>query len=131
MIPFIQARNITLVFSPKNREPVTALSDFSLEVGKGEFVSIVGPSGCGKSSFINILLGLIKPDSGEIQLNDTRITGCGSPFSCLAFLLRMHGCKCRWKKSSSLTQGMSVPAEHRMVAHTGVITVARRLAEKA
>ena len=77
MIPFIQARNITLVFSPKNREPVTALSDFSLEVGKGEFVSIVGPSGCGKSSFLNILLGLIKPDSGEIQLNGSRITGPG------------------------------------------------------
>jgi len=77
MAPFIQARNITLVFSPKNREPVTALSDFSLEVGKGEFVSIVGPSGCGKSSFLNILLGLIKPDSGEIQLNGTRITGPG------------------------------------------------------
>lgn len=77
MIPFIQARNITLVFSPKNREPVTALSDFSLEVGKGEFVSIVGPSGCGKSSFLNILLGLIKPDSGEIQLNGARITGPG------------------------------------------------------
>jgi NitT/TauT family transport system ATP-binding protein len=77
MIPFIQARNITLVFSPKNRDPVTALSDFSLEVGKGEFVSIVGPSGCGKSSFLNILLGLIKPDSGEIQLSGTRITGPG------------------------------------------------------
>jgi NitT/TauT family transport system ATP-binding protein len=91
MNPFIQAKNITLVFSPKNRDPVTALKDFSLEVGKGEFVSIVGPSGCGKSSFLNILLGLIKPDSGEIQLNGTRITGCGSPFSCLAFLLRMHG----------------------------------------
>jgi len=77
MIPFIQARNIALVFAPKNREPVTALSDFSLEVGKGEFVSIVGPSGCGKSSFLNILLGLIKPDSGEVQLNGTRITGPG------------------------------------------------------
>ena len=77
MIPFIQARNITLVFSPKNREPVTALKDFSLEVGKSEFVSIVGPSGCGKSTFLNILLGLIKPDSGEIKLDGALITGPG------------------------------------------------------
>jgi NitT/TauT family transport system ATP-binding protein len=77
MIPFIQARNITLVFSPKDRDPVTALKNFSLEVGKGEFVSIVGPSGCGKSTFLNVLLGLIKPDSGELKLNDTPITGPG------------------------------------------------------
>jgi NitT/TauT family transport system ATP-binding protein len=77
MVAFIQARNITLVFSPKNREPVMALNDFSLEVGKGEFVSIVGPSGCGKSTFLNILLGLIKPDSGEVQLNGAPITGPG------------------------------------------------------
>jgi NitT/TauT family transport system ATP-binding protein len=75
MIPFIQARNITLVFSPKDREPVTALKDFNLEVAKGEFVSIVGPSGCGKSTFLNILLGLIKPDTGDVQLNGARITG--------------------------------------------------------
>ena len=77
MIPFIQARNITLVFSSKNREPVTALKDFSLEVGQGEFVSIVGPSGCGKSTFLNLLLGLIKPDSGELKLNNTPISGPG------------------------------------------------------
>ena len=77
MIPFIQARNISLSFEPKNREPVTALSGFNLEIAKGEFVSIVGPSGCGKSTFLNILLGLIRPDSGEIQLNGTRITGPG------------------------------------------------------
>ena len=75
MVPFIQARNITLVFKPKNREPVTALRDFTLAVAKGEFVSIVGPSGCGKSTFLNILLGLISPDTGQMELNGTRITG--------------------------------------------------------
>ena len=77
MAPCIQAKDISLTFRPKNREPVTALSDLSLEVGKGEFVSIVGPSGCGKSTFLNILLGLIRPDTGLMQLNGTRITGPG------------------------------------------------------
>jgi len=77
MIPFIQARNISLCFQPKDREPVTALSSFNLEVAKGEFVSIVGPSGCGKSTFLNIVLGLIKPDTGEIRLNDAPIRGPG------------------------------------------------------
>ena len=77
MIPFIEARRITLVFKPKNREPVTALQEFGIEVGRGEFVSIVGPSGCGKSTFLNVLLGLVKPDSGELKLNNTPIRGPG------------------------------------------------------
>jgi NitT/TauT family transport system ATP-binding protein len=77
MTTCIQAKDVGLTFRPRNREAVTALSDFSLEVGQGEFVSIVGPSGCGKSTFLNILLGLIKPDTGLMQLNGTRITGPG------------------------------------------------------
>ena len=77
MAPCIQAKEISLTFRPKNRDPVAALRDFSLEVGKGEFAGIVGPSGCGKSTFLNILLGLLKPDAGEMHLNGTRITGPG------------------------------------------------------
>jgi len=75
MAPFIQAQNLTLCFRPKNREPVTALTDLNVAVDRGEFVSIVGPSGCGKSTFLNIVLGLIKHDSGVLQFNGTPITG--------------------------------------------------------
>ena len=67
MISYIQSNGINLTFRPSNREPVTALKDFSIELAQGEFVSIVGPSGCGKSTFLNILLGLIKPDGGEMK----------------------------------------------------------------
>jgi NitT/TauT family transport system ATP-binding protein len=77
MLPCIQAKDISLTFRPKNREPVAALQNLSLDVAKGEFVSIVGPSGCGKSTFLNILLGLIPPDSGEMELNGRRIHGPG------------------------------------------------------
>ena len=77
MASFIQAQNLSLAFRPKNREPVTALTDLTLAVAKGEFVSIVGPSGCGKSTFLNIVLGLIKQDSGTLQFNGTPITGPG------------------------------------------------------
>lgn len=59
MASFIQAQNLSLCFRPKNREP-TALTDLTLTVAKGEFVSIVGPSGCGKSTFLNIVLGFFK-----------------------------------------------------------------------
>jgi len=77
MTPCIQAKDVSLTFRPKNREPVAALRELSLDVGKGEFVSIVGPSGCGKSTFLNILLGLIKPDTGLMRLDGSRISGPG------------------------------------------------------
>src|ERR1051325_8682979 len=77
MLACIQAKNVSLTFRPKNRDPVTALDNLSLEVAKGEFVSIVGPSGCGKSTLLNILLGLIRPDSGVMELNGRRIDGPG------------------------------------------------------
>ena len=77
MTSFIRAQDVSLVFKAKDREPVTALSSFSLDIAQGEFVSIVGPSGCGKSTFLNIVLGLIEPASGVIQLNGTRISGPG------------------------------------------------------
>jgi NitT/TauT family transport system ATP-binding protein len=77
MATCIQAKDVSLTFRPKNREPVAALRELSLDVGKGEFVSIVGPSGCGKSTFLNILLGLIKPDTGLMQLDGARISGPG------------------------------------------------------
>ncbi|MGE5218410.1 MAG: ABC transporter ATP-binding protein [Chloroflexota bacterium] len=75
MTPFIRAQNLALSFRPKNREPVTALTDLNLAVARGEFVSIVGPSGCGKSTFLNILLGLIKHDSGTLEFNGAPVTG--------------------------------------------------------
>jgi NitT/TauT family transport system ATP-binding protein len=77
MVPCIQARSLTLTFTPKNRDPVTALQDFDLQVCKGEFLSLVGPSGCGKSTFLNVLLGLLRPDSGELNLNGKKIDGPG------------------------------------------------------
>jgi NitT/TauT family transport system ATP-binding protein len=78
MTAYIQGRNVNLTFRPSNRAPVRALSDFDIEVGDGEFLSIVGPSGCGKSTFLNILLGLIKPDSGDLLMHGRRISGPGA-----------------------------------------------------
>ncbi len=77
MVAYISANNVTLTFTPPNRAPVTALNGFNVEVQEGQFVSIVGPSGCGKSTFLNVLLGLIPPNSGEMAIRGNRITGPG------------------------------------------------------
>lgn len=53
---------------------VKALDNMSLEVKRGEIVGIMGPNGAGKTTLINIISGLEKADSGEIFLNDERIT---------------------------------------------------------
>lgn len=52
-----------------------ALSEASLQVAEGEFVSIVGPSGCGKSTLFNVISGLLLPTSGRVLLDGLAITG--------------------------------------------------------
>ncbi len=48
------------------RAPVVAVNDVSLELGESEFLGLVGESGSGKSTVANILVGLTRPNSGEI-----------------------------------------------------------------
>ena len=48
---------------------VTALQDIELEVGRGEFISLIGPSGCGKSTLLRVIGDLVEPTAGEILVN--------------------------------------------------------------
>jgi ABC-type nitrate/sulfonate/bicarbonate transport system ATPase subunit len=48
---------------------VTALAGVTLRAGVGEFVVLIGPSGCGKSTVLNVVCGLMGPDSGEVLLD--------------------------------------------------------------
>lgn len=52
-----------------------ALDNVSLDVGAGDFVSLVGPSGCGKSTLLRLIAGLDSPDSGELWVGNEPITG--------------------------------------------------------
>jgi iron(III) transport system ATP-binding protein len=49
---------------------VVAVDDVTLDVGMGEFFTLLGPSGCGKTTTLRMLAGLAKPDSGQIVLRD-------------------------------------------------------------
>lgn len=49
---------------------VIAVKGINLEVGNGEFFVIVGPNGCGKTTLLRLIAGLIKPDSGNIYIED-------------------------------------------------------------
>jgi NitT/TauT family transport system ATP-binding protein len=78
MAAYIQGRNVNLTFRPPSRNPVRALHNFDIDVEEGEFLSIVGPSGCGKSTFLNVVLGLLRIDSGDLRLSDKTISGPGT-----------------------------------------------------
>lgn len=56
---------------------VTAVTDVSLEIHTGEFVSIVGPSGCGKTTLLNVVAGFIPQSEGEITLGGRQVKGPG------------------------------------------------------
>jgi putative ABC transport system ATP-binding protein len=59
----------------EGRRRVTALNDISLDIPRGELVSIVGPSGSGKSTLLNLIGGLDRPTSGTIALDGQRLDG--------------------------------------------------------
>lgn len=64
----IEARNLGLSFETQDG-PVQALSDISLSVVEGEFVSFIGPSGCGKTTLLRAIANLETPTSGSLTVN--------------------------------------------------------------
>ena len=53
----------------------TAVSDVTLNVAAGEFVSVVGPTGCGKSTLLNVAAGLLAPSTGTVQVFGQALDG--------------------------------------------------------
>ncbi len=58
----------------KSFDGTTVLDDISLKIGDSQIVSILGSSGGGKTTLLNIILGLLQPDSGKIVFDGTDIT---------------------------------------------------------
>lgn len=74
----ILAENLTIEYELlREKETLTALWNFNLLIQSGEFVVIVGPSGCGKTTFINSVVGLVKPTSGKLLCGGEPILGTG------------------------------------------------------
>jgi putative spermidine/putrescine transport system ATP-binding protein len=59
----------------KRFDRITALDDVSLQVRRGELITLLGPSGCGKTTLLNLIAGFLMPDSGEIAIDGRRVTG--------------------------------------------------------
>ena len=66
--PVISAKNVNLVFETAD-DTIEALKDVSLDVFKGDFVSLIGPSGCGKTTFLRAIAALEHPNEGYLTVN--------------------------------------------------------------
>jgi NitT/TauT family transport system ATP-binding protein len=62
---------------PTAAGPMTVVDGVSLDIGQGEFVSIIGPSGCGKTTLMNIVGGFVKPNRGSVLLDGEPVAGPG------------------------------------------------------
>ncbi|MGD8442643.1 MAG: ATP-binding cassette domain-containing protein [Desulfobacterales bacterium] len=66
---FLEVRNITKMFGQ-----FTALSDISVGIKQGEFVSVLGPSGCGKTTLLRVIAGLEEQNSGSVWIADRDVS---------------------------------------------------------
>ncbi|MFS0894964.1 ABC transporter ATP-binding protein [Microbacterium sp. 179-I 3D3 NHS] len=72
---WIVVDDATKVYTTRTGEKVQALTEVSLTVQRGEFVSLVGPSGCGKTTLLKILAGLIPHSSGSVSIAGKTVKG--------------------------------------------------------
>ena len=73
----LRLKNIS--FSYKKNDPAAegehTINDFSLEVEKGSFTTLLGPSGCGKTTLLRLISGFLEPQQGEIELDGVNQKG--------------------------------------------------------
>ncbi|MFI5177549.1 MAG: ABC transporter ATP-binding protein [Vicinamibacterales bacterium] len=68
-LPLIRLEGVSRTFDGDTDEAAVALRDVTVDIGRGEYVSVSGPSGCGKSTFLAILALLDSPTTGRYWLN--------------------------------------------------------------
>ena len=67
--PMLELKNVSMSFQDRR-----ILDDVSLQVQRGEILVIIGPSGSGKSTLLRLMIGLLKPDSGQIWVDGREIS---------------------------------------------------------
>jgi putative ABC transport system ATP-binding protein len=69
----VEIRNLSKVYA-QGEIQVTALNNISLDIARGEFLTLMGPSGSGKSTLLHIIAGIDRPTSGECRVQGVNVT---------------------------------------------------------
>ena len=75
LVAHLEVNDVSKAYDQGRGQSVQALSNVSLQLGRGEFVSLVGPSGCGKTTLFDIIAGLTMPDRGQVLIDGIDRTG--------------------------------------------------------
>jgi nitrate/nitrite transport system ATP-binding protein len=73
---YLHIRGVSKTFG-EGKNAYRALGRIDLDIGHGEFISIIGHSGCGKSTLLNMIAGLERPTEGALVLAGEEIKGPG------------------------------------------------------
>lgn len=66
--------DVSVTYQAASGRDLVAVQDVNLEIGEGEFVTVIGPSGCGKSTLLFCMGGMLRPTSGQVLLDGAPIT---------------------------------------------------------
>jgi spermidine/putrescine transport system ATP-binding protein len=69
-----RSRSVGVDGVTKRFDDVAAVDEVSVEIGSGEFFSLLGPSGCGKTTTLRVIAGFERPDAGRILIGDADVT---------------------------------------------------------
>ncbi len=92
MSKILEIKDISKIYQGKESE-ILALSNINFQIEEGEFVSIIGPSGCGKSTLLSIIAGLEEKTTGNIYIEQEKVTGISEK---IGYMLQ-RDCLLEWK----------------------------------
>uniref|UniRef100_UPI0007B98F6E ABC transporter ATP-binding protein n=1 Tax=Paenibacillus gorillae TaxID=1243662 RepID=UPI0007B98F6E len=71
----LEIAQVSKLFNPGTLDEKTALVNINLAMNPGDFITVIGSNGAGKSTLMNIISGVMKPDIGEVRIDERNISG--------------------------------------------------------
>jgi len=79
----IELKNVTKIYNVSKTDTVTAIKNINISIKQGELIILKGSSGSGKSTILSLIAGLSKPTTGEITIDNQRISKLPDDFASL------------------------------------------------